>query len=150
MDQFEGTWVYNNAGVYFKIVLEKIVKKNSGYFFYDTLEGEYQYTVNGNDLVNTFSNPALISAIRTPILLKSNWKPLCPDCSPQNRRVDLILAERSRNLSGGIILRRITVNGKPALQGSVSKGGVATYDPENPPAYFTTSIPEQDFLFIKQ
>lgn len=56
LDKFVGTWVYDTAPHYLKIVVTKVIHKESiNKTFNDNLEVRYQYKLNGVEKYNTLS-----------------------------------------------------------------------------------------------
>ncbi|NBL64574.1 hypothetical protein GV828_05090 [Flavobacterium sp. NST-5] len=116
-----GTWRYAQNGKELTIVLKRYTMVNLGSIYQDILIGEYKYSENGVTIVNTLANldvdlPNKWSHnIRggTPINVASF--PLCPDCTNDEKRMVLGLFDPLQNIGGLLTLRRISVNGSPAL-----------------------------------
>jgi len=151
---FEGTWLYSNGITSLKIVLTKnIMQPWQGYFF-DDLIGQYEYKENNIVIRSTLNNPDNYNCgMYGSHLLKNNQSGggiACPNCPTNERRVTLTIWDYDRDLGGHIYLKRITVNGLPALEGFILGSGVGSYDVTNPPQYFYMAIPTGTFVFIKQ
>jgi len=150
---FEGTWIYTNGDTTFKLVLEKKeMMANEVVYFQDYLVGEYQYIVDEVELINTLSNTNLATiGIFGKRLLKNTARPICNDCPVTERRIKVLLVDRTReSLTCTVTLKRIDVGGQPALEAIIWGNGVGTYDVNNPPEFFNTTTPSRTFIFIKQ
>ena len=150
---FEGTWIYTNGNTSFKIVIEKTVMRYTGKFYKDGIKGEYQYIENGVEKINTLANLSQSTkhGIWGSSMLKSTSRIRCDDCPVNERRVNLTLSDRTRGLSGRLILKKILVNGQPALEGALRGNSVpGGIDVDNPPQYTELTVPTGTFIFIKQ
>lgn len=134
-DPFVGTWQYTNGNSSFKIVLEK--RTHSPYInqsFDDLLVGEYEYKINNVVRVSTLSN------INNPLLRSNNINAkgvlrggtrACRSCPATdifiNGGIIETVGTTTINLSeinpnnphtyyGEIFMKRITVNGQPAIE----------------------------------
>lgn len=56
LNKFSGTWVYNENGKIFTVVIQKAEMVKLIDYYVDELWGNYKYTVNGNAVVNTDIN----------------------------------------------------------------------------------------------
>lgn len=148
---FEGTWVATQGNKTLKIVLKKLEKEqNKIPYFYDDMDGEYQYIENGVEKINTLNNTDYYkTSIYSASLLQSHHKPPCNTCNPNNRRLMVLFKDRDRDLSGTLYLQHITVNGQPALKGLLYGNG-GSYNLSNPPQYLTITVPTGWWTFIKQ
>ena len=124
-------------------------------YYEDYLIGEYQYFENGIEKINTlpqidiiYSNQ-LSHSIKGNNLLENNNRPICNDCSPNEKRVKLGFKDPIRQLGGEIILRRITVNGQPALKAFKRTTTYAISLEEDSP-YTEMLVPSGEYILIKQ
>ena len=152
-DVFEGTWLYTNGDTSFKIIIVKKTMLYTGKFYTDYVIGEYQYIENGVEKINTLANLSQSTkhGIWGSSMLKSTSRIRCDDCPVNERRIQLILSDRTRGLSGRLILKKILVNGQPALEGALRGNSVpGGIDVDNPPQYTELTVPTGTFIFIKQ
>lgn len=56
LNQFEGTWLYDDGTHYIKFVLVKKYQMPIENYFEDYLVGEFQYKLNGVEIINTLNN----------------------------------------------------------------------------------------------
>jgi hypothetical protein len=78
---------------------------------------------------------------------KNNYYPKCDDCLPNEKRVKLFLFDPIQKVSGNILLRKITVDGKPALKAFKTTAGT-TYLVGTTPKEMI--VPDGYFILIKQ
>lgn len=148
---FEGTWLAKRGNKTLKIVLKKLEKeKNDIPYYYDDMDGEYLYTENGVEKINTLNNKDYFkTSIMGASLLKSNHKPPCDDCKPNKRRLSVMFFDRVHDVSATLYLQHTTVNGKPALKGLLYGDG-GSYVGENPPKHLSMVIPTGWWTFVKE
>ena len=168
-NQYVGTWVYTNGNTTFKITF---VKKNSFHvtndvrdYYADFLIGEFQYTDNGVEKVNTLSyinqshsnifDYNLVSVVPYD---KSIY-PLCPECSENELRLLMRFNEPSRrNIWGGIsnnfVIRRFMQNEQEKLkvQFVYTGNGLESLNTmDGPPANINSfSVPYGEYILVKQ
>tara|TARA_R110001599_G_scaffold91470_1_gene240385 strand:- start:131 stop:733 length:603 start_codon:yes stop_codon:yes gene_type:complete len=154
-NDFEGTWLYTNGNTSFKIVLQKKVMSYTGKFYKDAIIGEYQYIENGVEKINTLpnfnqllNNPSLWGSF----LLKNSYRPICNNCSPNERRLKITLHDLPRALTGRFTLKKITINGQPALEGYLWGNGTLIRDlfSDSLSPYNKLTVPTGTYIFIKQ
>lgn len=132
-----GTWRYAENGKELTIVLKRYTRVNLGSIYQDILIGEYKYAENGVTIVNTLANLDVDLPNKwshnisggTPINTTSF--PLCLDCEPQEKRMVLGLRDPIREASGKLTLRRININGNPAIH-MILYGNGETYNFDDP------------------
>lgn len=56
LNPFDGTWVYDDGVTYIKLILTKKIQAPVGDYFEDILIGEFQYKIDGNEVINTLNN----------------------------------------------------------------------------------------------
>ncbi|NBL63846.1 hypothetical protein GV828_01385 [Flavobacterium sp. NST-5] len=155
LNPFEGTYLYTNGNTSFKIVFQKKImsSRSNGYLFEDLLIGEYQYIENGLEKVNTlpklninYSNKHKHSISTNHIIMPGNVG--CEDCVAGEKALYGGLVDGASDNTARFIIRRITVNGQPAIKVHIGwryrEHVVGT--PEGPHA----SIPGGDYVLIKQ
>ncbi len=118
LNPFEGTWIYTDGNISFKIIIEKEVQGYTGKFYVDALKGEYLYVKNGFEKINTLSNlnNQYHHAISGNSILNNGNRPECNNCPPGEKRVSLSFSDPEHQLGGEMVLQRISVNGQPALK----------------------------------
>lgn len=154
LNQFEGTYLYTKGNKSFKIVLIKKVKQYNSSYYEDLIIGEYQYIVNGVEKANTLSNLNVVynnqfakHAIAGTSTIDNNtrlWK--CPQCAPNEKRLDAKITDVSTSRSATIFMRKTTVNGQEVLQVNVTNI-LPDFESMTPPAF---SLPTGEFTMIKQ
>jgi hypothetical protein len=117
LDQFEGTWVYSNTNLTFKIVLVKKVMKPMLNHFEDLLIGEYQVIKNGNIIFDSLSNINTAFQYEHNHSIYGNSLPTTPtpfdDYTSEKFRVSLFLEEPKMGCR--IALRKHVINGVEVL-----------------------------------
>lgn len=160
LDPFQGTYVYNNGNISFKITLKKMIKQPVGLNFEDMIIGEYQYIENGIEKINTLSNLNIIYSdqflkhnIATKYVIKNInsrlWK--CPQCNPNEKRLAFILKDKISGRRADFLMRRTVINGQEVMQAKIQNisGKVIIVDnPEPPQPDF--ALPKGEFTMIKQ
>lgn len=122
LDPFVGTYIYSTENTTLKIVLQKkIMSSMNGYLYEDLIIGEYQYIENGLEKANTlsklmidFSNKRKHSIGGNLIISQASTG--CFDCEPNEKALRGGVAENSTHNTAELIIRRITVNGTPAIK----------------------------------
>ena len=154
MDSFVGIYEYNNNGIVFRIHLLKKTMVHVDNYFTDTLIGEIEYYENNTQLVNTtsqlytnFTNPYDHAIVNSEILNNSpNISFRCPECVLNEIVIDGSIFDT--RLGGDLLLRRITVNGNPALKISIftyaSSKKIQLGEPQTLPI-----IPGGEYIMVK-
>ena len=154
LNPFQGTYIYTNGNTSFKIVLKKMIKQTEGLHFEDLIIGEYQYIVNGVEIINTLSNLDVIYdnqyikhaiAGNSPISNNNRaWK--CPQCSPNEKRLRARIIDRNTDRYASIYMRKTIVSGQEILQVKIGQIQPA-FENMNPPDF---SLPKGEFTMMKQ
>ena len=166
-DQFVGTWIYTNGNTLLKVTF---VKKNSLYvdiplspFYEDCLVGEFQYNENGVPKANTLSNLDInydqankYNLYSLSDINNSNF-PICPDCSPNSRRMYMSFDEPANDDSGleaGFYMRTVSESGqlklKVQFRGLSSAFNTNKNDWNLPSNARRFSLPYGDYTLIKE
>ena len=153
LNQFEGTWLYTNASISFKIVLIKKIMAFNGKFYEDTLIGEYQYIENGVEKINTLPiesapNPREHNVCGNS-LLNNTDRPVCGGCPFGQKRVSLFFYDPIRDRAGDLIIKKMMVGAQQAIHIRLQGQG-KTYKTGTPPEYNTTTVPPGEYTLIKQ
>jgi len=152
LNAFVGTWLYDNGTTSLKIILKKITSNNSLYLE-DMIIGEYQYVENGIEKVNTLNEidivyPNQISHhISGNSLIKKTTRPICNDCSTNERRLRLGISEIGS--FGTVLVRIIDVNGQIGINIRIRRDESIAYVEGTPPPA-EPKIPCGEFILIKQ
>lgn len=155
LNPFEGTWFYTNGNTTLKIVLQKMTMAANPVYYEDLLIGEYQYIENGMEKINTLSEISIVydnqamHNINGNLILENSSRPVCTSCTPGEKRVNLSFSDPIRELGGEIILRRITVNGQPALKAFKRTTNYFISLTEESPYKFMI-VPDGEYVLIKQ
>ena len=151
INTFTGTYLFDNGTIYFKVQLKKITMAYSGYNYEDLLVGELEYRVNGVTLVNTLpmfneydENPYR-HAIWGTWVVDNNYKPICNDCAPNERRMAVVADDTKRAFS--LIIRKMMVGSSQALKFSFKYGGESVIQGQTPVVPY---IQEPEYILIKQ
>lgn len=158
MSKFAGTWTFsgNNTSLIIKLQKKEMYCENS--LCEDLIVGEYQYILNGAEIVNTLSNltSSLVDGRNhnisgQHIIPNPTLYVLCDDCQPNERRFLLDFTDPERSyLSLSIVLRYLpTVVGQSARITAtlISNGGVIIPN-ENAPT--SPRLPYGEYLLVKQ
>ncbi|NBL64573.1 hypothetical protein GV828_05085 [Flavobacterium sp. NST-5] len=116
-----GTWRYAQNGKELTIVLRRFTMAPLNRGYADLLFGEYKYVENGITIINTLPNLDADMPNKWNHNISGSFPidnltyPLCPDCTNDEKRMVLGLFDPLQNIGGLLTLRRISVNGSPAL-----------------------------------
>ncbi len=155
-NKFEGSWTYINGNTSLTIILQKkeLIYVNNDYR--DILVGEYRYSINGVEIINTLplltNNPDNIDIrnIGGGNIIPNNMYVACDDCLPNERRVKLYISDPERSyLSASIVLRYLTNETNPEKMTVTifSNGGVIIPNVDSPTSL---RVPYGEYLMIKQ
>jgi hypothetical protein len=123
LNSYEGIYIYNQAGKYLKIVLQKKVMSNmNNYYYEDLIIGEFQYIENGVQKANTldkllnnnYIDKSLHSISGRMILTGKELG--CNDCAPTEKRLACGIVDDKSPSTGDVHIRRVTVNGQAAIK----------------------------------
>lgn len=153
MDPFVGEYEFSQNGTNFRIKLIKSVMKFNGHYYEDMVIGEIEYTAGVNELVNTMGQLNTVypnqysHSIAGYTILENNHIPLCPECLPNEKRMKLKINDT--RVSGTILVRRITVNGNPAIK--IFKRSEPQYPSiRHGETAIAPIIPDGEYILIKQ
>jgi hypothetical protein len=118
LNQFEGTWLYDDGTHYIKLVLVKKIQVPVGNYFEDILIGEFQYKLNGTEIINTLSNlnDTLPNIYFHGIDGNYFWTNHTPfdEYTTDNFRLGVDINEN--DCMSEIDIRTLILNGQPAIQ----------------------------------
>jgi hypothetical protein len=135
-NQYVGTWLYTNGTTSLKLKFKTVnyvfCDLGTRSFYEDVLIGEYQYIENGVEKVNTLNNIDVDYGteylnVMTSHYLRNlsciffpNSGPVCNECLPNERRMEMGLSEPGHNGMGvantSFVLRRYFENGVEKLK----------------------------------
>lgn len=151
LDTFEGTYLYQNNGVLFKIVLEKKEMTYNQQFYEDVIIGEFEYE-DVHNIVNTLSeltyDPAapLAHHLFGHFIRGKNLYPKCEDCADDEKR--LLLIFNDTHVGGRLLLRKVFApDGSAALEAKRTLQYPMAGKPEDFPEPI---VPGGTYLMIKQ
>jgi hypothetical protein len=152
LNQFVGTYVYNQNGKMLKIELRKKVQSFWYNYYEDLIIGEYQYSENNIDKINTLNNldtfhqNGRLYSISGNFLL--NYNRFCDDCLVGEKHLYIGLVEKSTSNSATIDFKVTKVNGQPALR--VWLYWHMRTHVEGTPQTPHASFPQGEYIMLKQ
>lgn len=150
LNKFEGTWKFTNNDVEFTIVLDKITQLQIDQDFRDYLIGEYSYSENNTELINTLPlNLNEENSIGGSYILMPNERPSCSTCTPNERRINMYFSDPERKyLQNTIVLRYIVNSSPPQMEAKIYQehGGILPYND----APTVPRVPYGEYLMVKQ
>lgn len=158
LNSYEGTWLYTSGTTSLKIILVKKAMAYNTVNYEDLLIGEYQYIENGVEKINTLSeiNTVYPSQWQHSIsgfsIMKNTSYPKCPECNPEEKRINFKFSDHLRDMGGDMVARLITVGGQPAMKifkktrlKPIIRGEI------NPAPYYSEmNVPTGEYILIKQ
>ena len=152
---FVGTYQYINGNTSLTIVLQKkTMSLINGRYYEDLIVGEYQYTENGVEKLNTLNNLNTVYTNGWKYNINGNFiitgQSLgCDDCGLTENRLNISLADDTINRVADLDIRRITANGQPAIKINLwwTSSGISQ---EGDPAPTTPNIPNGEYVLLKQ
>lgn len=111
LNNFEGTWLYQNGSIVLTIKFRKILNSSNTVNSEDLLIGEYEFIENGVVKINTlnyfntnYSDQTEHSIFGNCIILNEIDKMHCGQCLQNLKRVKLMYSDPIKNISGTIIV----------------------------------------------
>jgi hypothetical protein len=156
LNNFEGTYLYNNGSTYFKMkLLKKIMSKNGTYNCEDMLIGGAEYITDGLliwntiPLLNTFFDDGFKYKLKANSIYTGDDRG-CDECGVNEKWLGGYITDPLTDQSCEIFIRKIIHNGQEAIKISfhvdisrrVYKEGTTPPPPMN--------IPFEDMILIKQ
>ncbi len=153
LNPFEGTYVYTNGGTTFKVILVKKIQQYNGRYYEDLIIGEYQFTQNYVEKVNTLAeinviyNNQRIHKINGNDIVNNNFRMLkCPSCSPNEKRFHCSIKDPSTNRFARMTMRRVTEGTQELMIINISHPSRGNNDPSEP----EFSLPLEEFTLVKE
>ena len=135
LNKFVGTWTFNNGTTSFTITLQKQEQKFNDDYYEDYLIGEYAYSNNGLNIIDTLSelpdensdDDSSENGLINNVIISQNTNyniggryivtgpdHSCPDCAENERRIELYFIDPDRKyLSIDLFLRYIVGETNP-------------------------------------
>jgi hypothetical protein len=163
LNLYVGTWLYTDGTTSLKFVLRKEVNDDNGYYHEDVIYGEYQYIEEGIEKVNTLSLIDNVYTAQSNHTIVGNYLLTkndvinygkCDDCGENEKRLLLFMSDPiTQGDAANLVLRRITVDGQPAISAMIHFGGLKTG--EDPYTGYTSefvgsTVPNGTYVLIKQ
>lgn len=111
LNNFEGTWLYQNGSTILTIKFRKILNSSNTINSEDLLVGEYQFVENGvvkintlNYFTNNYTDQTQHSIFGNCIIPNEIDKMYCSQCLQNQKRVKLMYSDPLKNISGTIIV----------------------------------------------
>ena len=144
LDPFVGTFILNQNGKLWKVVLQKKIQMFNGNYYEDVIIGEYKYTDDTSEIIDVttlsklaqnYSNPYLYSLVGS-MLLRNSGFPTCENCSPNELRLLLMMMPAGVR-AANLVVRRIIVDGQQVIH-------ITKYSDQSYP------IGDGEYVLIKQ
>ena len=154
LDPFTGIYLLNSNGVYFKIVLQKTIMAFNGKYYEDLLIGEYEYSDQNGNQINTLPNFNQTLQFKWQhnidgnSIIDSNISPRCDECLPNEIRLEIGLNDPVTGYTSTVFVRRITVNNQEALKLFIH--GYSTTRREGSPPNPKPTVPHGTYILLKQ
>lgn len=156
LDAFVGTYIYTNGNETLKIVFQKKIMSTrlSHQFYSDMIIGEYQHIINGVEVRNTLNKLNVnytdqeLHSISGNMLIKGTELG-CPECGATEKRLRCGIIDDVSNSLGWAQIRRIIVNGQPAIRFNLYWEMSARRE-NDPPQKATSPYQGKDYIMIKQ
>jgi len=155
LNPFEGTYIYTNGNISFKIILTKKMQQYNGRYYEDLLIGEYEYK-NGNtiivstltDLETVYGNQRRHSISGNTLMTKTN-RPMCIECGTNEFRLKLTFFDKGLDLGGSMITRKIIHNNQEAIKVFIwCEPQTVYFSDVAPPTQFR--VPDGEYVLVKQ
>lgn len=157
LDTYEGTWLYDQNGIYLKIVLEKQEIFYNNVIYQDLLTGAFQYKENGVEIMNTLSelsNPTITgyqhkiygnSIFKTCIILPVD------DCVEGEARVSIYMKDLVEDqIYYNLVLHKREINGQDAIKFTINRNSRKFTYAEGEPRLEATVDLQGEYVFLKQ
>jgi hypothetical protein len=153
---YEGTWKYTENNKEFSITLQKRtnVYVSLKQIYTDFLVGEYIYKENNVELINTTSNLSSTVLYGNNIsghsfIIDNDYFPVCDDCIPNERRVQLYFSEPSRpHVHAEIVLRYKIENGVQVIKAFLYETLSIRVEGDGLPEHLT--VPTGEYILVKE
>tara|TARA_R110000823_G_scaffold51179_5_gene127802 strand:+ start:1473 stop:2093 length:621 start_codon:yes stop_codon:yes gene_type:complete len=155
-NNYEGTWKSVVGNKEFTIILQKRTHIYYDFedIYTDFLVGEYKYKENNVEIINTTSNLNTTISLGNNItgnlfIQDNNDFPICDDCIPNERRVQLFFTDPTRtHVHALIVLRYKVENGVQVIKATLYETLSITVEGDNLPEHIT--VPVGVYTLIKQ
>lgn len=163
LNPYVGTWLYSNGSTSLKFVLKKEVNDDNGYYHEDVIYGEYEYIENGVVKVNTLPLIDNVYTAQSNHTIGGNYLITkndvinygrCDDCAEDEKRLLLYMGDPiTQGDATNLVLRRISVNGQPAISAMINFGGLKTAGDASSgftSEFVGSTVPNGAYVLIKQ
>ncbi|WP_323789279.1 DUF6705 family protein [Psychroserpens sp.] len=155
LDEYVGTWVYENGDTSFTISFAKKTQSFNGKWYEDLLVGDYQYIANGVEVLNylpRLTDPNINDGQHTIDgngVIYKNYFPKCSECGINERRIVLYFSDLDRNyLSSEIAIRHFTESGVEKIKVWLYDSDSAVLPYEGAPEEIR--VPYGEYVLVKQ
>ncbi|RAR48096.1 DUF6705 family protein [Flavobacterium lacus] len=155
-DNFTGTYLYDENGIYLKFILQKKeMSSMNNYYFEDRLIGGYQLKINNveianvlNDVDNNFSN-GIKHVISCRLIIPGGGYGFCEECPTSERWLMGYIKDITTGKSCELRIRKIIHNGQEAIKIEMFRGMETRV--AGSPTPLAISLPLfQELILIKQ
>lgn len=156
LNAFEGDYLYTNGTTSLQIILKKKVMQFNGKYYEDLIVGEYEYKVGGVTQISTLANIDVVypnqkgtgHGIAGNSLLKKTNRPICNECTTNEKRLRLGFDDPTTTVYGNILIQKIVHLGQPAIKVIIYAEGGSYLVGTSPPA--DMKVPLGEYILIKQ
>ena len=156
LNKFEGRWLYTNGNTSFELILQKRIMQKRGKYYCDLLVGGYKYVENGvvkvdwlNDVNIVYSQIYLHKVKGSHFLTSNQFPPVCNDCDPNERRLDVSIAEPHAVGRSYAFRYKTNVGSPDQIIIQPSGRDMIVTSPGDPPKYYSLPF-VLDFTLTKQ
>jgi hypothetical protein len=155
-DNFTGTYLYDENGIYLKFILQKKeMSSMNNFYFEDMIIGGYQLKINNieianvlNDVDNNFSN-GIKHVISCNLILPGGGYGFCEECPSSERWLMGYIKDITTGKSCELRIRKIIHNGQEAIKIEMFRGMETRV--AGSPTPLAISLPLfQELILIKQ
>ena len=154
LDQFVGTWVFQDGNTSLTIVLVKLTQFFNGSWYEDMLIGEYKYVENGIEIVNylpRLNDPNVSNAAHTvdgSKIVSKYYLPECDFCATNQRRIALYFSDLDRKyINSQMVVSYLNENGVDKIVIDIVGRDTEVAPLDSP---FETRVPYGRYILIKQ
>jgi hypothetical protein len=155
-DNFTGTYLHNENGIYLKFILQKKeLSSMNNYYFEDMIIGGYQLKINGVEITNVLNdvNNVYLCGINHVIscnfVLHGGGTGFCEECPTSERWIMGFIDDPISDKSCELRIRKIIHNGQEAIKIEMFVG-METREAGSPPSTPVSLPLFQELILIKQ
>ena len=155
-NNFTGTYLYNEDGIYLKFILQKKeMSSMNSFYFEDMIIGGYQLKINNveitnvlNDVNNNFSN-GIKHVISCNLIIPGGGYGFCEECPTSERWLMGYIKDITTGKSCELRIRKMIHNGQEAIKIEMFRG-METREAGSPPPTPISLPLFQELILIKQ